>query len=66
MRLPLLLALPMAYPLVYTWGNNPVRAALKGRRCRIVVKSRRMGSALIEFDNGFRVVTSWRAVRRMK
>ena len=51
------------YPLIYQWGNNPVRALLKGRRCRIVVKSRRMGSVLLEFEDGARVVSAWRSVR---
>lgn len=54
----------MTYPLIYAWGNNPVRAELKGRRCRIVVVARRMGSVLLEFEDGRRVITSRRAVRR--
>lgn len=49
---------------VYAWGNNPRRAELKGRRC--VVEARgSMRSVLVRFlDNGERVVTSARAVRR--
>lgn len=53
----------MTYPLIYAWGNNPVRAALKGRRCRIVCTGR-LGSALVEFEDGHRVITGRRAVRR--
>lgn len=46
----------------YRWGNNPRRAELKGRRCRIIARGR-MNSILIEFaDNGERVVTSRWAV----
>ncbi len=48
---------------VYVWGNNPRRAALKGRRC--VVEARgRMGTVLVRFlDTGERVTTSGRALR---
>ena len=49
----------------YAWGNNPRRAALKGRRC--VVEARgRMGTVLVRFlDTGERVTTSHRALRRI-
>ena len=48
----------------YRWGNNPVRAALKGRRCRILA-SGKLGSILVEFEDGSRYITSRRAVRRI-
>jgi len=48
----------------YAWGNNPARATLKGHACRILVVGR-MASVLIETDDGRRVVTSRRALRRM-
>lgn len=51
------------YPYVFAWGNNPVRAALKGRRCRIVA-SGAMSTVMIEFQDGQRVTTSRRALRR--
>lgn len=47
---------------VYRWGNNPRRAELKGRRCRVLVKGQTMGTILIEFENGEKVTTSWRAI----
>jgi hypothetical protein len=47
---------------VYTWRNNERRAALYGRRCRIVAAGK-MGTVLVEFENGERVTTSHRAVR---
>lgn len=49
--------------LVYVWGNNSRRAALKGRDC--VVEARgAMNTILIRFlDNGERVTTSRYAVR---
>jgi len=50
---------------VYFWGNNPVRAALKGRRCRLLVSGAR-NTVLIEMcDTGERVTTSRRALRKL-
>ena len=49
---------------VFAWGNNERRAQLKGRPCRILVRSSRMHSVLVEFPGGERVVTSERALRR--
>ena len=47
----------------FVWGNNPRRAALKGRRCRVLARGR-MGTVLVEFlDTGERVTTSHRAIR---
>lgn len=49
----------------YAWGNNPVRAKMKGRICR-VLKSGAMNTVLIEFlDTGERTTTSHRALRRV-
>ena len=50
---------------IYVWGNNLVRAKLKGRKCRIV-RTGEKGSALYEFENGNMVVSSRRAVRKIK
>ncbi len=47
----------------YAWGNNPRRAALKGRRCRILARGGK-GTVLVQFDDGERVTTSYRALRR--
>lgn len=54
----------MGYPFkaVYLWGNNPVRAKLKGRRCRVLARGR-MNSILVEFEDGYKTVTSRWAVR---
>ena len=50
---------------VYLWGNNPRRAELQGRRCCILARGR-MNTVLVEFvDNGERVTTSSRALRRV-
>lgn len=57
----------------YAWRNDPAgcspaawppkRPTLYGRRCRILATGK-LGSALIEFENGQREVTSRRALRR--
>jgi hypothetical protein len=50
------------FPLVWR-----VRSRLPERyrqRCRILKRSRRMNSALVEFSDGYRVVTSRNYVRR--
>lgn len=50
----------------YAWGNNPRRAELKGRLCRIVRRGSR-GTVLVRFeDNGDFVTTSGRALRRVR
>jgi hypothetical protein len=50
---------------VYLWGNNPRRAQLRGRQCRILARGR-MNTVLIELvDTGERVTTSSRALRRI-
>lgn len=49
----------------FAWRNNPRRAQLFDRRCRVLVVGRRM-SVLVEFlDNGERVVCSRRALRKV-
>jgi hypothetical protein len=49
------------YDRVWWWRTRlPER---KGEPCRVLVRGR-MGSVLVEFPDGFRVVTSHRAVRR--
>jgi hypothetical protein len=37
---------------------------LRGRRCRVVVRSRRFNSCLVEFEDGRRDVVSRHALRR--
>lgn len=50
---------------VYFWGNNPVRKRYKGQRCRLIA-SGRMGSVLVEFRDSHRMITSRRAIRKVK
>lgn len=54
------------FPYVYAWGNNERRAELKGRRCRITATGTRMRSVEVEFENGDRLITSVRALKKVK
>jgi hypothetical protein len=52
-----------AYPYTWFWKSRlPER---KGQRCRVLVQGR-MNSILVEFTDGYRVVTSRYAVRKQK
>jgi len=48
---------------VFRWGNNAKRAALKGRRCRVLARGAK-GSIMVEFSDGQREIVSRRAVAR--
>jgi hypothetical protein len=48
----------------YAWGNNPKRAKMKNRVCRLLAVGK-MGSALIEFADGQKEITSRRALRKL-
>ncbi len=50
---------------VYRWRNNPKRMILCGQRCRLLA-SGKFGSALVEFENGAREITSRRALAKIK
>lgn len=51
----------MTFPYVWRWAARlPAR---KGTRCRVLVRGR-MNSALVEFEDGYKVVTSRNAVRK--
>lgn len=62
----------MALPYCWAWGQKP-RAdrgssprvfdrCRKGERCRVLARGR-MNSALVEFEDGYRVVTSRNGLR---
>jgi hypothetical protein len=56
----------MIYPYVYVWRAIGWRILdRKGQRCRVVARGT-MNSCLLEFEDGFRVVTSRNAIRRRK
>lgn len=48
-----------ALPYVWFWN----RMGRKGERCRVIARGR-MNSALLEFEDGFRAVTSRSGLRR--
>ena len=52
-------------PYYYAWGNNPVRAQFKGKRCRMICRGT-LNSCLLEFIDGRRIVTSRNAIRKVK
>jgi len=58
------MAIEAEYSYVYTWGNNPKRLTLQGRKCRILERLT-MNSAVIEFENGQHEVISRNALRRV-
>lgn len=48
----------------YAWANNPKRATMVGRSCRVIARGK-MNSCMIEFiDNGQQEVVSRNAIRR--
>lgn len=48
----------------FAWGNNPKRAEMKGRICRLIAAGK-MNSVMIEFlDDGSRECVSRRALRK--
>lgn len=52
----------MTYPYVWAWSSRPLPSR-KGQRCRVLARGT-MNSALIEFDDGYQVVTSRNGLRR--
>ena len=52
------------YLYIFCWGNNPVRAKYKGKRCRILADDRKKNTMLVEFEDGHKMTTSRQAVRK--
>jgi hypothetical protein len=50
------------FPYVWFWRARP-QPSRKGERCRVLVRGT-MNSALVEFEDGYRVVTSRNGLRR--
>lgn len=48
---------------IYTWANNPKRATLRGRRCKVLARGA-LNSCRVEFENGQREIISRNALRR--
>ena len=55
----------MKYPYYFAWGNNEVRKKLKGKRLRVIARGA-LNSALVEFEDGQRVIISRNAIRKVK
>ena len=53
------------FPYYFAWGNNPKRATMKGRKCRVIVRGK-MNSCEIEFENGQKEIVSRNAIRKVK
>jgi hypothetical protein len=53
----------MAYDHTWYWRSR--LGERKGQRCRIVT-SGKMNSILVEFEDGYRVITSRHAVRKLQ
>lgn len=53
------------YPYILRW-NRPALPGRKGRRCRVLTRSRRMNSCSIEFPDGLRAVISRNALRKAR
>jgi hypothetical protein len=54
----------MTYP--YYWRVRTRLPERKGEPCRVLVRARRMNSCLVEFADGYKVVTSRNYLRKRK
>lgn len=58
-----------AYPYIWQWNKWPAHPTLwqpgnrRGQRCRVLRRGK-MNSALVEFEDGHKVVTSRNGLRR--
>lgn len=50
---------------VWYWREKPVGHDRKGQRCRVLVRGRK-NSVLVEFEDGYQVITCRYAVRRIQ
>ncbi len=57
---------PQTFDRTYRWKNNPKRAHLVGKHCRVIAHGSSMHSVLLEFEDGERVITSRRATVKRK
>lgn len=55
------------YPYIWWFRCSQLRPIdRKGQRCRVLVWARKKNSCLVEFPDGFKVVTSVNAIRKPK
>lgn len=55
----------MTYPFLFHW-NRPGLPGKKGQPCRLLIRSRKMNSCAIEFEDLTRAVVSRNALRKRK
>jgi hypothetical protein len=59
------------FPYVWAWSKYPcgewgVPGNYKGKRCRVLARSTQMNSVALEFEDGYRTITSRNGLRRAK
>lgn len=63
--------MPMTYLYVWAWNKRPTTpdswrpGNRRGQRCKVLARGR-MNSALVEFEDGYRCVTSRNGLRKRK
>jgi len=57
--------LNVEYPYIYVWGNNPKRAMMKGRRCRVLRRGS-LNSCMVEFEDGQAEIISRNALQKVE
>ncbi len=50
----------------FVWRVKTRLPGRQGQRCRVLVRSSRMNSCLVMFEDGFKVVTSRNNVRKVR
>ena len=55
---------PVGPPFQYRWWWKSKLRERRGQRCRVLARGK-MNSVLVEFDDGFRVVTGRYAIRKV-
>lgn len=50
----------------YEWFWRRRLPDRKGQNCRVLIRAKKMNSIMVEFEDGYRVVTSRYAVRKRK
>jgi hypothetical protein len=50
---------------IWYWKSRPIDNPRKGQKCRVLVRGA-MNNVLVEFEDGYQVVTSRYAVRKAK
>jgi len=54
------------WPYIWNWRKWPAGQNRKGQPCRVLHRSKTMNTALIEFEDGYRMVSLRWGLRRRK